>query len=54
MSAACRARPTVINWISGSDYALDSSIALSTNQSLWLMHPIIDTLVSMATTTPVQ
>lgn len=48
------ARPAVINWISCSDYALDSSSALSTNQSLWSVHPIIATLVSMATATRVQ
>lgn len=49
-----RARSTVINRISGSDYALDSSLALLTNQNLWSMHPIIAMLVSMVTTTRVQ
>lgn len=47
-------RSAVINRISGSDCALDSSFALSTNQNLWSMHPIIATLVSMVTAAPVQ
>lgn len=49
-----RARSSAINRISGSDYALDPSFALSTNQNLWLMHPIIATHVSMATATRAQ
>ena len=43
-----------INWITGSDYALDSSLALSTNQNLRSMHPIMATLVSMVTAACVQ
>lgn len=50
----CGARPTVIDWISGSDYALDSNFALSTNQSLWHMHPIIAAFISMAAANSVQ
>lgn len=43
-----------INHIRLSDYALDLSIALSTNQNLWSMHPIIAMLVSMVTAACVQ